>query len=147
MDEHQESPEINFKTYLVKNQRGNISYEDTHLTSQSIKVNLFTLSDNNMIYMGIALAFVLVSAILVNEKREKIKENIVNSWRQQGRDFKSQLKSCKEKVNSFLQKQFGNRFKIWKTQDPMQIKDDVIQNIMLLSNGILAIVFAIEWNR
>ena len=146
VDEYQESPEINFKTYLVKNQSGNISYEGAHLTSQSIKVNLFTLSDNNMIYMGIALAFVLVSAILVNEKREKIKENIVNSWSQQGRDFKSQLKSCKEKVNSFLQKQFGNRFKIWKTQDTIQIKDDVIQNIMLLSNGILAIVFAIEWN-
>ena len=146
IDEHQESPEINFKTYSVKNQRGNISYKSLHLASQSMKGHFFTLSDNNMIYMGIVLAFVLVSALLVNEKGDKIKEKIANSWNKQERVFKRQLKSCKEKVNSFFQTQFGNRFNIWKTQDVKQIKDDVIQNIMLLSNGTLAIVFAIEWN-
>ena len=146
VNEHHESPEIDFKADLVKYQRGNISYKSIHLTSQSLKGHLFTMSDNNMIYMGIVLAFVLVSAILVNEKREKIKIKIVISWNQQGRDFKSQLKSWKEKLNYFFQKQLGNRFQLWKTQDFKHIKDDVIQNIMLLSNGTLAIVFAIEWN-
>ena len=141
VNEHQESPEIDFKADSVKNQGGNISYKTIHLTSQSLKGHLFTMSENNMIYMGIVLAFVLVSAILANEKREKIKIKIFKSWNQHGRHFKSQ-----EKGNSFFQKQFGNRFKTWQTQDSKQIKDDVIQNVMLLSNGIIAIVFAIEWN-
>ena len=117
-----------------------------------MKGPLFTLSENNMIYMGIGFAFVLVTVILVvaffiHKKREKIKEKIVNSWNQRGKDFKSQFESCKVKMKSFFKKQFGNRFKIWKTQDPKQIKDDVVQNVMLLSDGILGIVFAIEWNR
>ena len=118
---------------------------------KSTKGSLFSLSENNMIYMGIGLAFILVTVILfvaffIHKQKEKIKEKIVNSWNQRGRDFKSQMEACKEQMKFFFKKNLGNRFKVWKTQDTKLIKDDVIQNVMLLSNGILGIVFAIEWN-
>ena len=61
-------------------------------------------------------------------------------------DFKGRLESAQRNIKELLQKHFGIRFKKWIVQDKKMIKDDVIQNVMLLANGILAIVFAIEWN-
>ena len=82
---------------------------------KSTKGSLFSLSENNMIYMGIGLAFVLVTVILfvaffIHKQKEKIKEKIVNSWNQRGRDFKSQMESCKEKMKKLFKKKFGKSF-------------------------------------
>ena len=57
------------------------------------------------------------------------------------------LKGRFKKVYPICQTIFGLRFKTWKIREESKIiKEDVVQNIMLLANGVLAIVFAVEWN-
>ena len=51
-----------------------------------------------------------------------------------------------QKVNLSLLLLLGNRFSSWPRDDTKSIRDDVIQNLLVTANGVLAVVFAIEWN-
>ena len=58
-------------------------------------------------------------------------------------DFKEKFINIYSKCQTI----FGLRFKTWNLKSEAKvIREDVIQNLMLLANGILAIVFAVEWN-
>ena len=61
-------------------------------------------------------------------------------------DLKGRLRIAQ---NQFKQI-FGLRFLTWKKIDGKEkwkiIREDLVQNLMLLANGILALIFAIEWN-
>eukprot|EP00094_Tigriopus_californicus_P001374 TCALIF_01330-PA protein Name:"Protein of unknown function" AED:0.45 eAED:0.45 QI:50/0.5/0.33/0.66/0.5/0.33/3/0/1088 len=43
-------------------------------------------------------------------------------------------------------KHIGLRFLAWNKFEMKAIQEDVIQNVMLVINGVMAVVFAIEWN-
>ncbi len=84
----------------------------------------------------------LISIIAISiHKNKSLLQSKWNETRQRLSD-KNNLKSG---LNEFFTKNFGIRFKQWSVKDVKLIREDVIQNVMILSNGILAIVFAIEW--
>ncbi len=66
---------------------------------------------------------------------------------------KNSLAYRRQALRAFFSANFGNRFATWHKEKDWtpsrrrrEIQDDAMQNVMLLANGVLAILFAIEWN-
>ena len=109
----------------------------------------FVISDSKLIYVGIGSGFILISLVLISaliiyKKKHEIKAKLkLNINDLPTMDFKGRAK----KIYSYCQTIFGIRFKTWKIKDESKvIREDIIQNLMLLANGVLAIIFASEWN-
>ena len=116
-----------------------------------IPIQTSTISDENLMYLGIGIALVLVTvililAVIIHRKKDKIQDKMSTTWSNFRLDLQGRLKSSQKTMQEWLGHHFGIRFKHWKKQESKVIVDDVSQNVMLLANGILAIVFAIEWN-
>ena len=102
--------------------------------------------DHQMTYMAIALAaifvtIILISALTIHRYKTQIKDKLTFKL---DLDFSGRLGNAKKSIKSSISKHFGLRF---QTLEQMKnIKEDIIQNLMLLANGSLAISFAVNWN-
>ena len=59
--------------------------------------------------------------------------------------FSDRCKSFAAGSKLFLRKHFGIRFFLWKGDEWKNIREDSLQNSMVLVNGVLAIYFAFRW--
>ena len=71
----------------------------------------------------------------INKYKTKIKDNILrfSAW-------------WRKTVLSFCSQHIGVRFLEWRDEERKNIFEDVVQNALLLINGICAVLFAFEWN-
>ena len=61
-------------------------------------------------------------------------------------DIRGRSEAVYRKAALAFKTNVGVRFKQWHLSDTKPIREDVVQNVMLIANGILAIVFAIGKN-
>ena len=111
------------------------------------EIQPFQNDQNQSTYLAIGLAAILVTLILILTLilvrfKSKIKEKLDFKL---DLDFKGRFDNGQKKCKKILAKHFGLRIMNWN--DLKKVKEDVIQNVMLIANGILAIIFAINWNR
>ncbi len=112
------------------------------------------MSEENMIYMAVGTSLILVSLVIlivliIYHKKSGIKAKLAATLihRKSDRiDMKGRFRSLVDKAKTTWSEHAGIRFKTWNLSDTKSIREDVVQNVMLVANGILAIVFAVEWN-
>ena len=111
------------------------------------EIQPFQNDQNQSTYLAIGLAAILVTLILILTLilvrfKSKIKEKLDFKL---DLDFKGRFDNGQKKCKKILTKHFGLRILNWN--ELKKVKEDVIQNVMLIANGILAIIFAVNWNR
>ena len=80
-------------------------------------------------------------------KTQKSGEKRINKYRTKLRDYMETFSGyVKRTFTASLSRHMGLRFREWKGDDKKDIFEDVVQNLLLLANGICAILFAFEWN-
>ncbi|XP_059098796.1 uncharacterized protein LOC131892942 [Tigriopus californicus] len=105
------------------------------------------LSTNNAaIYVGIGSSVLIVflgSLIIMfickwNSKKTSRPSSSIS--------FSKEKTKCSIVLKDLWTKHIGVRFLAWNKFEMKAIQEDVIQNMMLVINGVMAVVFAIEWN-
>jgi hypothetical protein len=100
---------------------------------------------------AVALTLLVVGIVAVWSHKPKRKPSPARVLgHEKGRDSRNAPKKSK---CSFFASNFGNRFATFKENKELspgkrskEIRDEAIQNTMMVANGILSIVFAVEWN-
>ncbi len=104
---------------------------------------------------SILLTVILVGTIAICYKCKKSKPVAPNLSPQpqvqqqlpdQKDSFKDRVKRLCSSTKSYASQRFGNRFLLWRNSSAKDVREDVLQNCFLVANGVLAIVFAVEWN-
>ena len=110
------------------------------------KIQPLIEDENHLTYMAIGLAaifvtFTLITGLVIYKCRSKIKEKLQFTM---NLDLKGRLENGRKNLKTSMAKHFGMRISSWSEVQTM--KEDIIQNLMLIANGILAIIFAVNWN-
>ena len=112
----------------------------------------FNSANSKYIYVGCsvltAALLIVLTAIAYYKNKNRIKDsgNAVKNLKMS--DLGDKLISYKDKVLEFAGQNGGIRFVKWKNEKENWGKriQDLVQNIMLLVNGTMAIVFAEKWS-
>ena len=99
--------------------------------------------------LSVALVFTILVAVAAVWccQTKKSGEKRINTYRSKLRDKAKVLSDWLRKVfRSFFSQHIGIRFLLWREDEKKNIFEDVVQNLLLLANGICAILFAFEWN-
>lgn len=137
----------------------NVGIDNCHEYKENIRI-VFTKSiqeitkepldtiNSQDIYLAVGSALVVASLVAI--------VGLALVYKKYYKNFKKPKMSCanlsvrmcdlKSGLVNVVSKHVGFRVLTWSKQDAKAIKEDVIQNLLLISNGILAIVFAYEWN-
>jgi len=105
------------------------------------------------VILAASLSVALVFSIIVGVaaiwccKTQKSGEKRFNKYRTlMVAGLASATAGFKKTLHRTFSKHLGVRFKLWATEEKKEIFEDVVQNLLLLANGICAILFAFEWN-
>ena len=112
------------------------------------------ITNQNTIYISIGCSVVVITILVFvitfvyHKNRERIKDKTITLKKPEMSDIADYLISLKDSGMKFVCKTAGVRFLMWKTETEHWGKrmQDLIQNIMILANGIMAVVFAEKWN-
>ena len=149
--------------YGCKFRLSNIGLSNCHDYRSDIKI-IFTrsieeiktgvtasLKGHKIIYILVGISVVVVifvaMALFYKKKQSENKvqrQNIIPSVS----NVQDSVIEYRKKISNFVVKNIGFRFFAWKTeQDPWRKRlQDMIQNIMLLVNAVMAVLFAEKWN-
>ena len=105
-----------------------------------------------------ASIFVVVGAVLIWKKKSKLRalspspplpqegSSALPKDEHKKSDQNSKKTSIFLRGKNLVARNIGLRFLTWRKADWKEIREDIIQNSLLLVNGSLAIIFALEWN-
>ena len=112
-----------------------------------------TLSQTNsrIIYMSVGCAmFALIVVAIVMYYKKKVSQNKSeqNSIIPKVSDVQESAKAYGQKITNCIAKNTGLRFLAWKTEtEPWRKRaQDIIQNVMLIVNAAMAVLFAEKWS-
>ena len=112
-----------------------------------------TLSQTNsrIIYMSVGCAmFALIMVAIVMYYKKKVSQNKSeqNSIIPKVSDVQESAKAYGQKITNCIAKNTGLRFLAWKTEpEPWRKRvQDIIQNVMLIVNAAMAVLFAEKWS-
>ena len=153
--------------YGCKYRLSNVGLSNCHEYRQSIKV-IFTQTieeirpgafadsqiNQSTLYISIGCSLGLISFLALvigfayHKTKESLKNKTVTFKKPQMSDVTDYLNKFRNKALELIYKNAGVRFLVWKVEKEVMGKliQDLIQNIMILSNGIMAVIFAEKWN-
>ena len=96
----------------------------------------------------VALILLVGIGVVYYKNKMRITEKTFTIPKPTMSDLKDSLKLYRDKIFDFTIQNGGIRFIAWKTQKEGWGKrlQDIIQNLMLLVNGVMAVIFAEKWN-
>jgi hypothetical protein len=124
-------------------------------TIEEIKTeDITTLESKTTVYISVGCATCIAVILLVGmvlafyKNKMRITEKTFKITKPTLSDVKDSLMIYRNKFLNFTLENGGIRFIAWKTQKEGWGKrlQDLIQNLMLLVNGVMAVVFAEKWN-
>ena len=136
---------ISFKIETVKSPKSQTEKKKTFLFFNfSIFQIIFIFAIG--FFSAILLVFIAVVIIWCRQPSKNDDKRIVKYWKRAKELLRKLWRVNIDKLKKFIMSHLGFRFSQLRADTEVLIMEDIIQNLLLLINGVCSMIFAVQWN-